>query len=238
MFTAAEFRLIREDCPEKLDSLLENLGIKKPVWNKDDEFKIYADLDDEIINKLCEKMNSDSIIDGYTKLMTLGDLHFDYSETDNELLATILKEHEQIQERLKEKIIESKKISALPPAVEPVEFNYSDVEIDFSRADFEIGIPSHKKKLVLSNRTKLSFPPDLATQIKNLVCDYLRIKENYSVVEAVEVSVKTKNGIYPEKSSPRQKNTARPEPPPFTPDKLSDIVKSLNLVEDIIKAID
>lgn len=96
MFTAAEFRIIREDCPEKLDSLLENLGIKKPVWNKDDEFKIYADLDDEIINKLCERMNSDSIIDGYTKLMILGDLHFDYSETDNELLATILKEQGKI----------------------------------------------------------------------------------------------------------------------------------------------
>ena len=238
MFTAAEFKLIREDCPEKLDSLLENLGIKKPVWNKDDEFKIYADLDDEIIKKLCEKMNSDSIIDGYTKLMTLGDLHFDYSETDNELLATILKEHEQIQERLKEKIIESEKISALPPSVEPVEFNYSKVKIEFSRADFEIGIPMPEKKLTLKERKILSFPQDLATQIKNLICDYLREKEPHNVIEAIEVSVKTKNGIYPEKSSPRPKNIARHEPPPFTPDKLSDIVKSLNLVEDIIKAID
>ena len=237
MFTAAEFRLIREGCPEKLYSLLENLKIKKPIWNKDDEFKIYADLDDEIINKLCEKMNSDSIIDGYTKLMTLGDLHFDYSETDNELLATILKEQEKIQDRLKEKIIESEKISALPPEVESVEFDYSNVKIEFSRADFEIGIPSHNKKLVLSNRTKLQIPQDLSTQIKNLICDYLRIKENYNIVEAVEVSVKTKNGTYRQKISTSQKNTMQPEPLPFTQNELSEIVTALQLVEEIIKAI-
>ena len=81
MFTAAEYRLIREDCPKKLDSLLENLKIEKPTWNEGEEFEIYAKLDDEIISKLCEKMDSESIIDGYTKLMKLGDLHFDYSET-------------------------------------------------------------------------------------------------------------------------------------------------------------
>jgi len=233
MFTAAEFRLICEDCPEKLDSLLENLGIKKPAWNKDDEFKIYADLDDEIINKLCERMNSDSIIDGYTKLMTLGDLHFDYSETDNELLATILKEQEKIQERLKEKIIESKKISALPPADEPVESDYSDVEIVFSRADFEFGI----SKLVLKNREKLKFHQDLATQIKNLVCDCLRKEGNYNVVKAIEISVKTENVTYRPKFSTSQKNTAQPEKPPFTQNEFSEVVKSLSLVEDIIKSI-
>ena len=237
MFTAAEYRLIREDCPKKLDSLLENLKIEKPTWNEGEEFEIYAKLDDEIISKLCEKMDSESIIDGYTKLMKLGNLHFDYSETDNELLATILNKREKIQECLQEKIDAYKKISALPPEVEPREFDYSKVKIEFSRADFEIGIPMPEKKLTLKERKILSFPQDLATQIKNLICDYLREKEPHNVIEAIEVSVKTKNGIYSVKSSSRPKNIARPESPPFTPDKLSDVVKSLNLVEDIIKSI-
>lgn len=236
MFTAAEFRLIFENCPEKLDALLSNLKIKKPILNKDDEFKIYAELDDKIINSLCEKMKSESIIDGYTKLMNLGNLHFDYSETDNELLETILAEQKKIQTRL-EKILESEKIFSLPPEVELTEFDYSNVEIEFARANFNIGIPMHNKKLVLNNRTKFQVSQDLKMQIKNLICDYLRVKENYNVIEAIEVSVKTKTGTYPEKSPPHQKNTTRPEPPPFTQKELSDVVQSLNLVEDIIKSI-
>ena len=41
-------------------------------------------------------MKSESIIDGYTNLITLGGLQFNYSETDNELLATILQNKEKI----------------------------------------------------------------------------------------------------------------------------------------------
>ena len=237
MFTAVEFKLIREKCPEKLDALLANLKIEKPNWNVGDEFRIYEKLDDEIVSKVCQLLKSNAVIVGYEKLLAMGDLKFDYSKTDNEILNEVLHFEKQIKNRLQEKLVEYEKISTLPPEVETVEFDYSNVKIEFSRADFEIGIPSHNKKLVLSNREKLTLPQDLATQIKNLICDYLRIKENYNVVKAVEVSVKTKNGTYPEKSSPRQKNTARPEPPPFTQDELSEVVKSLRLVEDIIKSI-
>ena len=96
MFTAAEFRLIQKNCPEKLDALLENLRIKKSDWNSGNEFKIYEKLDDEIVSRVCRLMKSESIIDGYTNLITLGGLQFNYSETDNELLATILQNKEKI----------------------------------------------------------------------------------------------------------------------------------------------
>ena len=91
MFTAAEYRLIREDCLPEMKKLLAMLNISEPNWNGDDEFRIYEKVDDEIINRVCRLMKSESIIDGYTKFMKFGNLHFDYSETDNELLATILK---------------------------------------------------------------------------------------------------------------------------------------------------
>ena len=91
MFTAAEYRLIREDCLSEMQKLLSMLNISEPNWNGGDEFRIYEKVDDEIINRVCRLMKSESIIDGYTKFMKFGNLHFDYSETDNELLATILK---------------------------------------------------------------------------------------------------------------------------------------------------
>ena len=91
MFTAAEYRLIRENCLADLKKLLAMLHISEPNWNDGDEFRIYEKVDDEIVNRVCRLMKSESVIDGYTKLMKLGNLHFDYSETDNELLAAIVK---------------------------------------------------------------------------------------------------------------------------------------------------
>ena len=83
----------------------------------------------------------------------------------------------------------------------------------------------------------MSFPPDVAMQIKNLICDYLRIKENYNVVKTIKISVETENGTYRQKISTSQKNMTQPEKPPFTQDEFSEVVKSLRLVEDIIKSI-
>ena len=96
MFTATEFRLIREKCLPDLQNLLAMLNIPEPNWDSGNEFKIYEKLDDEIVKRVCQFMKSESIIDGYTKLMTLGGLKFKYSETDNELLAKILQNKEKV----------------------------------------------------------------------------------------------------------------------------------------------
>ena len=96
MFTATEFRLIGVKCLPDLQNLLAMLNIPEPNWDSGNEFKIYEKLDDEIVKRVCQLMKSESIIDGYTKLMAFGDLKFKYSETDNELLAKILQNKEKV----------------------------------------------------------------------------------------------------------------------------------------------
>lgn len=242
MFTAAEFRLIREKCPEKLESLLDNLSIEKPNWNGDNEFESYAALDDKIVDSLCTKLKSESIIDGYTKLMTLGGLPFDYSETDNELLAAILTEQEKIQSNLTDKISTYEPVEPVEPTPEIEQYDYSNVNMEFSRADFELGTQITGRKFTLSNRKILRLPKDLQTQIKNLICEHLCKEEPDNVVEAIEISVKTKRDVpaeyYPRKNLAQSSIKPKSDPPPFTSNELSDALTTLNLVEDIIKAID
>lgn len=86
MFTATEFRVMREKCPTDLSALLGKLNIPVPNWENGDEFRISSDLDDAITGKLSQMMKSDSVIDGYMELLTLGKVAFDYSETDTALL--------------------------------------------------------------------------------------------------------------------------------------------------------
>ena len=205
MFTAIEFKLIREKCPEKLDALLANLKIENPNWNSGDEFRIYE------------------------KLLALGDLKFDYSKTDNEILNEVLHFEKQIKNRLQEKLVEYEKISVALPEVEPAGFDYSKVKIEISEKRKAMSLVAWKDK------NKLQFSEELKTQIKNLICDYVRREKNYNVVESIKVSVKTEDGIYSEKTRP--KIPARPEKPPFTQKEFSEAVESLRLVEDIIKSI-
>ena len=237
MFTAAEFRLIRENCPAQLNALLKNLNIPIPDWQSGDEFALYEKLDDAIVKQICRRLKSESVIEGYTNLMTLGGLHFDYSETDNELLTTILQNQETIQARLQNKI------SAPPPEIPKEIFDYSNVEIEFARADFTIGISMPgKKNFELRNRKILNVPPALKNQIRDLICEYFRQKESFNVVEAVEVSIKTRNGTpdeyHKKKYSAPQKFTPQPaRKPPLTQEELTKVFASLKLVEDIVKSI-
>lgn len=96
MFNATEFRQIRTVCPEDLTILLHKLGITLPNWEDGDEFKIYAQLDDRITNQMSHLMKSDSVIGGYMDLLSLGKVPFDYSETDNELLAKVISNRDKI----------------------------------------------------------------------------------------------------------------------------------------------
>ena len=89
MFVAAEFQSIRRLCPSELETLLKKLSIAKPDWNGD-EYRIYEGLDVELTRKICDLMHSSSIIEGYTNLLKLGGISYDYSETDNELLHKIV----------------------------------------------------------------------------------------------------------------------------------------------------
>ena len=96
MFTVSAFKLMRRNCKEDLDKLLDLLRINKPNWDRDDEFKISKDLDNEIDKKLCASLKSDSDIDGYAKLLEIGNVKFSFSETRKELIEKILANRDKI----------------------------------------------------------------------------------------------------------------------------------------------
>ena len=96
LFNATEFRQIRKVCPDDLANLLQQLGIAVPDWNSEDEFKIYARLDDKITDKLSRLMKSDSVIGGYVDLLSLGGVDFSFSETDNALLNKVVSNQDKI----------------------------------------------------------------------------------------------------------------------------------------------
>jgi len=96
LFTVSAFKLMRRNCKEDLDKLLDLLRINKPNWDRDDEFKISKDLDNKIDKKLCALLKSDSDIDGYAKLLEIGNVKFSFSETRKELLEKILANRDKI----------------------------------------------------------------------------------------------------------------------------------------------
>ena len=99
MFTAADFKLIQRICPTDLLQLLNLLGIDRQKMNftGEDEFEKYADLDEEIDAKISAKLKSNSVLEGYTKLLDAGRIDFKLSETRIELLKKILANREKIQ---------------------------------------------------------------------------------------------------------------------------------------------
>ena len=90
MFTADEFQLIRSHCLPDLEKFLKQISVSIPNWNSGDEFKIYDKLGGEITSKMCRLLKSNSIVEGYTKLLKLGKIGYDFSETDNELLNKVV----------------------------------------------------------------------------------------------------------------------------------------------------
>ena len=94
MFVAAEFQSMRRLCPSELEKLLEELSI--PVDWSGDEYRTYEKVDAYITKEICDRMKSESIFDGYTNLLKLGNITYDYSETDNELLDKIISNGDKI----------------------------------------------------------------------------------------------------------------------------------------------
>ena len=100
MFVASEFQSMRRICLPELEKLLDELSI--PVdWNGD-EYRIYEKLDAEIEKKICALIKSPSIIEGYTTLLKLGGVSYDFSETDNELLDKIISNGDKILAAIRE----------------------------------------------------------------------------------------------------------------------------------------
>ena len=96
MFTAAEFRLIKSNCLPEMDRLLGQLSIPAANWQSNDEYRLYDELDNKITDKICALMKSSSILDGYCNLLKMGNIQYDFSETDTELLNKIIANKDKI----------------------------------------------------------------------------------------------------------------------------------------------
>lgn len=94
MFVPAEFQSMRRLCPSELEKLLDELSIRFD-WSGD-EYRTYEKLDALITKKICERMKSESIFDGYTKLLKLGGVDYNFSELDSELLEKIVSNDDKI----------------------------------------------------------------------------------------------------------------------------------------------
>ena len=92
MFTADEIQLMKTKCPSELEKFLNKLSIRNPDSNGKDDFSVYGKLD----------MKSDSVVQGYTKLLDSGNVSYSYSETDHELLNKIVKNKNQIIKGIEE----------------------------------------------------------------------------------------------------------------------------------------
>ena len=120
MFTAADISLIRRKCLSDMESLLNLMKIPVPNWSSDDEFKLYDKLDDDITKKLCQLMKSPSIVDGYSNLLSLGNVKYDFGETNKEMLGKIVSNRDKIiqgaEQASKVPVVET---STPPPSTSP-----------------------------------------------------------------------------------------------------------------------
>ncbi|MBR1728538.1 MAG: hypothetical protein IJ728_03335 [Selenomonadaceae bacterium] len=96
MFKTEEIQRIIKICPSDFEELLKNLQITMPNFDQDDENKSYEILDESIEKNICGLLNSNSLSDGYEKLLSRGGISFVSNDTRNEMIKKIVSSREKI----------------------------------------------------------------------------------------------------------------------------------------------
>lgn len=96
MFTPSDFKIMERKCPEERDELLKLLGITVALPFDEDDRKAYEELDIAIESKLAAKLKSNSVIEGYAKILDASGIPFSLSETSTEILGKILASRRKI----------------------------------------------------------------------------------------------------------------------------------------------
>ena len=80
---------------------------------------------------------------------------------------------------------------------------------------------------------------DLEDKLRNFICKYFEKLERHNVIESIEISIKTRNGVYEPKNFPVAPPPEQPKitPPPFNQQEFSSALESLRLVDEIVKSI-
>ena len=207
MFTANEFRSIREKCPELLETLLNELNVKLPNFEKVDEFEIYKNLDEEISNRLCEFLKSNDVISGYINLLEIGKVSFDFSQSEKTLLRKIIDAETDIRNACN---------------IVPDEEIFEPEEILPVTKKIEIPLPNLFEAMYLLRNKNENF----VAGIQSTKVTSIKIVIEYESSEFV-----------PKRSKPIEKKSSNDDLKNFSDDELNrlfDILKIINTLEEKI----
>lgn len=91
MFTQAEYELLRQRSPAELEQFLAALSLTAPAsW---DDFAQVQQLDDDVTQRIAQKLHSKSLLDGCYTLLEGAGISYAFSETTRALLERI-EEHQ------------------------------------------------------------------------------------------------------------------------------------------------
>ena len=233
MFNATEIQLLRKRSPDKLAELLNKLSINDLDLTEKDEIRFASDLDNRITFELSRLMKSDSVIGGYIELLKLGNVAFEYSETDNELLCKIISEREAIKE------------GALHPPLgqaKPSDNTVVKMKDDFSHVRCALWSKKHGaslRKFQISMESSIT-QPALEEKIKTVICEYWQEHEETDIksIDIVLNLIARREDTTNKESQPLNRTEVEKTFPSFTPDEIEEVLKTLEIVNNAIRAID
>ena len=225
MFAPTEFQSIRNRCLKDFETLLENLNITPPDWSGN-EYRIYERLDDDITEEICALTKSPSIIEGYTTLLNLGGVPYNFSEIDNELLAKIVAHRKEIIAAVRR---ESEDYNSPPPPA---------VSIEVAKIDNSV-TPYSLKQHFLKEAEKI-----FDVVVKEFRALFVSSKSEHfdsvdefvsNYIEPMSAGEERKIVLTIRKTAERRnEETSKPK---FTADEIDRVLKILTDVDKIIKKI-
>ena len=252
MFSAAEMQLIRSHHKADYESLLSELSIEPiPDWNDGDELRVYDDIDNKLTKALCGLMKSSTLYDGYTELLKLGGVPYNYSETYNQMLGMVVANREEILSALQKQIDDYNK-----PEPEPVE-NFRIEVTDLKPFDkqkltsmLEYAWESlksllSKKKEPKPNNYYVAYR-DIETSVNTTkkMNNLFEVSDNKRYFDSVDdfLNAYSKSGtctvqLKITRTVERREEKNSTSPPEFTVQEMEKVLNILQRVDDIVKKI-
>lgn len=241
MFVAVEFQNMRSRCPSELETLLKKLSISKPDWSGD-EYRIYEQLDNDITRKICAAMKSSSVIEGYTNLLKIGGVSYDYSETDNELLRKIVANGDKILRGLENlpKFIEVEVPSEPQPQQPPSRHSQPKTKTVTNEEHITLKGPIFLGVFLIIAGLAVTFILGIGGIILALlgVASLIAGVRGKTIKTTTTVPVEEKTPAAPQRVNQPVRRIVRKEvKPPFTRNELQKVLDVLAQVDKIVRAI-
>ena len=244
MFTVAELQLIKKNCPTEFDALLNRLSISI-ARTSDDEYRVYEELDADLMRQICALMKSPSVIVGYTTLLDIGGVAYDYSETDNELLAKVVANKNKIQlglERMPKFVeVEVEEFLSEPQPIQSTAPPQPKTKTITHEEHFTLKGPIILGSVLIVAGLVLMFMVGIGGIILALlgVASVMAgvLGKTVKTTKTVLTDEKISLAPQPVRQSARKKIVRQEKKPPFTPNELQKILDVLTQLDKIVRAI-